>query len=74
MRCCIFSVEASLLAKGSPHIDLWLPGTPAHSSNVVDTSVTFYILAFEDCNCAYVGTGYQQHPPRNFGSRESWFL
>ena len=28
----------------------------------------------EDCNRAFVVTGYQQRPPGIFGSRESWFL
>ena len=31
-------------------------------------------LALEDCNCAFVGTGYQFYPPPHFGSRENWFL
>lgn len=59
-------------ASESPH-RLMASRPLAHSSNVIDTGVTLYILALEDCNCAYVGTGYQQIPPAFLAAEKAGF-
>ena len=41
---------------------------------LIDTRAALDSLAIEVCNCAFVGPGHQHEPPRNFGSRGSWFL
>lgn len=36
----------------------------------IDTRVSLYSLKGEDCNCAFVGIGYQQKPPAIWQQRE----
>jgi len=40
---------------------------------IIDTRVTGYRLVVEDCNCASVGTGYQQEPPAISAAEKAGF-
>lgn len=61
---------------GNGGVQGWIPLSRTRDyacHQIIDTRVTGYRLVVEDCNCASVGTGYQQAPPAISAAEKAGF-